>query len=97
MAATFHQPYSMDNTEYISERLDPCSPMSIFNYSRHLIGQSLHSLIGDSVMKRKREGKESLGQMVEELFFRYDVNSNREADFADAHVELKTIFTDSGL
>lgn len=27
--------------------------------------------------------------MVEELFFHYDVNSNREADFADAHVELK--------
>ncbi len=27
--------------------------------------------------------------MVEELFFNYDVNSNREADFAEAHVELK--------
>lgn len=27
--------------------------------------------------------------MVEELFFRYDVNSNREADFAEAKVELK--------
>jgi DNA mismatch repair protein MutH len=27
--------------------------------------------------------------MVEELFFKYDINSNREADFADAHVELK--------
>lgn len=27
--------------------------------------------------------------MVEELLFGYDVNSNREADFSDAHVELK--------
>ncbi|MCM1028524.1 MAG: hypothetical protein NC484_02800 [Alloprevotella sp.] len=63
--------------------------MSIFNYSRHLIGNSLHSLLGDSVIEQKRKGKGGLGQMVEELFFNYDVNSNREADFADAHVELK--------
>lgn len=27
--------------------------------------------------------------MVEELFFQYDINSNREADFAEANVELK--------
>lgn len=63
--------------------------MSIFNYSRHLIGHSLHSLLGDWVVDHKRKGKGGLGQMVEELFFNYDVNSNREADFADACVELK--------
>lgn len=63
--------------------------MSIFNYSRHLIGNSLHSLLGDSAIKNKRKGKGGLGQMVEELFFKYDVNSNRDADFAEAHVELK--------
>lgn len=27
--------------------------------------------------------------MVEELFFRYEINSNREADFSEANVELK--------
>lgn len=63
--------------------------MSIFNYSRHLLGHSLHSLLGDAVVERKRKGKGGLGQMVEELFFSYDINSNREADFAEAHVELK--------
>ena len=72
-----------------SETFDQTNPLSIFEYSRHLIGQSLHSLIGDEVVNRKRKGKGGLGQMVEELFFNYDVNSNPEADFADAHVELK--------
>ena len=74
---------------YNSDTIDRSNPMSIFNYSRHLIGHSLRSLLGDSVIEQKRNGKGGLGQMVEELFFNYDVNSNREADFADAHVELK--------
>lgn len=71
------------------EFYDRTSPMSIFDYSRHLIGQSLHSLLGDAVVEHKRKGKGGLGQMVEELFFNYDVNSNKDADFAEAHVELK--------
>lgn len=74
---------------YNNDTIDSTNPMSIFNYSRHLIGHSLRSLLGDSVIEHKRKGKGGLGQMVEELFFNYDVNSNREADFADAHVELK--------
>ncbi|MBD5267563.1 MAG: hypothetical protein HDS41_05190 [Bacteroides sp.] len=75
--------------DYYNDTLDRSNPISIFNYSRHLIGHSLHSLIGDSVIEHRRKGKGGLGQMVEELFFNYDVNSNRDADFADAHVELK--------
>ena len=74
---------------YNSDTIDLSNPMSIFNYSRHLIGHSLRSLLENSVIEHKRKGKGGLGQMVEELFFNYDVNSNREADFADAHVELK--------
>ncbi|MCM1518196.1 MAG: hypothetical protein NC117_06115 [Pseudoflavonifractor sp.] len=73
----------------MSDKFDRTNPMSIYDYSRHLIGHSLHSLLGDDVMERRRKGKGGLGQMVEELFFGYDVNSNREADFAEAHVELK--------
>jgi len=79
----------MVEVDYQSDTFDRTSPMSIFNYSRHLIGQSLHSLLGDVVIEHKRKGKGGLGQMVEELFFNYDVNSNRNADFADARVELK--------
>lgn len=74
---------------YSLDTYDRTDPMSIFNYSRHLIGNSLHSLPGDDVIERSRKGKGGLGQMVEECFFRYDVNSNREADFAEAHVEVK--------
>lgn len=79
----------MTNTDFRSDSFDRTSPMSIFNYSRHLVGHSLHSLLGDSVVEQKRKGKGGLGQMVEELFFNYDINSNREADFTEAHVELK--------
>lgn len=79
----------MTKAEYLNDTFDRTSPMSIYNYSRHLIGQSLHSLIGDSVLDKKKKGKGRLGQMVEELFFNYDVNSKREADFSEAHVELK--------
>lgn len=74
---------------YNLDTYDRTNPMSIFNYSRHLIGNSLHSLLGDDIIERSRKGKGGLGQMVEECFFRYDVNSNREADFAEAHVEVK--------
>lgn len=79
----------MDSIGFKSETFDKTNPMSIFEYSRHLIGHSLHSLLGEAIISRKRKGKGGLGQMVEELFFNYDINSNREADFAEAHVELK--------
>ena len=79
----------MANLNSHNDTFDKTNPLSIYDYSRHLIGQSLHSLFGDSVIEHKRKGKGGLGQMVEELFFKYDVNSNRDADFTDAHVELK--------
>lgn len=68
---------------------DRNNPLSIYDYSRFLIGQSLHSLLGNVAVEHKRKGKGGLGQMVEELFFGYKINSNREADFGEAKVELK--------
>lgn len=68
---------------------DANDPHSIYDYSRFLIGQSLHSLLGNVAVEQKRKGKGGLGQMVEELFFNYKINSNREADFGEAKVELK--------
>lgn len=79
----------MENTDFQHEAFDRTNPMSIFHYSRHLIGNSLHSLLGGVATERKRKGKGGLGQMVEELFFGYGINSNCEADFAEAHTELK--------
>ena len=68
---------------------DSKSPLSIYEYSRYLIGHSLHSLLGEIAVSHKRKGKGGLGQMVEELYFKYPINSNREADFGEANVELK--------
>lgn len=68
---------------------DEKDPLSIYDFSRYLIGKSLHSLVGNEVIEHNRKGKGGLGQMVEELFFKYKVNSNREADFGSAKVELK--------
>lgn len=79
----------MTNPNYFQENFDRKDPLSIFHYSRLLIGNSLHGLIGESVTTHNRSGKGGLGQMVEELFFKYDINSNREADFKEAQVELK--------
>lgn len=68
---------------------DRTNPLSIFEFSRSLIGHSLHSLFGDNALALSKNGKGSLGQLVEELFFGYGVNSNPEADFKEAGVELK--------
>ena len=37
----------------------------------------------------EHKGKGGLGQLVEELFFKYDINSRQEADFAFVNAELK--------
>lgn len=79
----------MESLIFNHKEYNCADPISIFDYSRHLIGHTLHSLFGDEVFDQKRKGKGGLGQMVEELFFRYDINSNREADFSEANVELK--------
>lgn len=59
---------------------------SIFNYSKLLVNHSLRDFTVDAA---EHNGKGGLGQLVEELFFGYDVNSKAEADFAAAGVELK--------
>ena len=56
------------------------NPLSIFDYSRFLIGQSLHSLLGDVAVEHKRKGKGGLGQMVEELFFNYVLRMCKRSD-----------------
>ena len=59
---------------------------SIFEYSKRLVNHCLRDFAPDA---EERGGKGGLGQLVEDLFFGYEVNSNAEADFADAGVELK--------
>ena len=47
----------MKNLSYKNDKFDRTNPLSIFNYSRHLIGNSLHSLLGNKAIKQKRKGK----------------------------------------
>lgn len=79
----------MEEQAYNKATFDKTNPLSIYEFSRFLIGKSLHSLIGEEAVLNKRKGKGGLGQMVEELFFGYDVNSKKEADFKEAGLELK--------
>lgn len=79
----------MKQDNFKTATYDKSDPLSIFDYSKFLIGESLTSLMGEGVEEHFFKGKGGLGQMVEELFFKYEANSRREADFADADVELK--------
>lgn len=79
----------MTEVSYKEATFNSLNPISIYEYSRFLIGHSLHSLLGDVAIEHKRKGKGGLGQMVEELFYKYKINSNRGADFGEAKVELK--------
>lgn len=69
-------------------KYDKTSPNSIFDYSKLLIGKSLKDVVAAELLHR-RLGKGGLGQLVEELFFEYDVNNDQRADFAEANLELK--------
>lgn len=59
---------------------------SIFNYSKQLVNKCLRDFAPDA---EEHKGKGGLGQLVEELFFKYDINSRQEADFALVNAELK--------
>lgn len=59
---------------------------SIFNYSKQLVNRCLRDFAPDA---DEHKGKGGLGQLVEELFFKYDINSRQEADFAFVNAELK--------
>lgn len=74
---------------FTTEVYDKRNPLSIYDFSRFLIGSSLHDLFGDAAVSKTRKGKGGLGQMVEELYFQYGLNSNQEADFREAGLELK--------
>ena len=69
-------------------KYDKTSPLSIFDYSKQLIGKSLREVVANDLL-HTRSGKGGLGQLVEELFFEYGVNNDQRADFEEAKLELK--------
>lgn len=66
---------------------DKTSAVSIFEYSKGLLGKKLRDFIHEKYLPQK--GKGGIGQMVENLYFLLDTNNNPEADFSSVGMELK--------
>ena len=66
---------------------DKTSAVSIFEYSKGLLGKKLRDFIHEEYVPKK--GKGGIGQMVENLYFLLETNNNPEADFSSAGMELK--------
>jgi DNA mismatch repair protein MutH len=64
---------------------------SIERYARTLLNRSLYDVLGSDLNHRfeNSSAKGRLGQIIEEAFFGYKINSNKEADFKEAGIELK--------
>lgn len=65
---------------------DKTSPQSIETYAKTLEGKTIKEVSGEYEING---GKGKLGQLVETEFFGYSLNSDSEADFYEAGVELK--------
>jgi len=66
---------------------DKSNAISIFEYSKGLLGKTLKDFAGCDY--KPKSGKGSLGQMVENLYFQLETNNNPEADFSSSGLELK--------
>lgn len=61
---------------------------SIMDYAHGLIGKKFGE-IDNNERLGENKGKGNLGQIIEESYFGYDINSRAEADFSHVGVELK--------
>lgn len=68
---------------------DKKSAESIFKYSKGLLGNTLRDFVWEDYVPKK--GKGALGQMVENIYFFLETNSNPASDFSEAGMELKCI------
>ena len=66
---------------------DKESATSIFEYSKGLLGKTLRNFVWEGYKTKK--GKGGLGQMVENIYFFLETNSNPSSDFSEAGMELK--------
>ena len=61
--------------------------ISIFEYSKGLLGKTLRDFVWDNYVPKV--GKGSLGQMTENIYFLLETNNYPGADFSEAGMELK--------
>ena len=66
---------------------DKTSASSIFEYSTGLLEKTLRDFVWEGYTPKK--GKGGLGQMVENIYFFLETNTNSSSDFSEAGMELK--------
>ena len=66
---------------------DKTNAASIFDYSKGLLGRTLRDFVWEGYEPKR--GKGSLGQMVENIYFLLETNSNPASDFSEDGLELK--------
>lgn len=73
----------------IDRGYDPTDVKSIVEYSQKLVGKTLRQVCGAPELADPHRRRGSFGNAVEEYFFKYDINSDSSADFAEAGLEVK--------
>lgn len=73
----------------IDRGYDPTDVKSIVEYSQRLVGKTLRQVCGAPELADPHRRRGSFGNAVEEYFFKYDINSDPRADFAEAGLEVK--------
>ncbi len=68
----------------------PESQESILNYSKKLKNQTLTQVCSFDDSTNLFKGKGNFGQVLEKFYYGYNPNSNSNADFPEANLELKT-------
>ncbi|MBR1765794.1 MAG: hypothetical protein IJ745_01970 [Bacteroidales bacterium] len=80
-------PHNTPSTPPCELPYDKSDAKSIFEYSKGLLGKKLRDFVWDNYITKK--GKGNLGQMVENIYFFLQSNSNPASDFSEAGLELK--------
>ena len=69
---------------------NPKDKNSVLDYAKQLKGKTLREVCSSDILKHKYSGKGNFGQVLEKFYFGYEPNSNAEADFFEAGMELKS-------
>ena len=69
---------------------DKASVQSIFDYAKRLTGVALADLLSGPELEANQRNRGDMGSLVERHFFEHEPPNNREPDFAEAGLELKT-------
>lgn len=63
---------------------------SIIEFAKKLKDKTLHQICGQEIEQHGYKGKGNFGQILEKFYFGYEPNSDAEADFLEAGLELKS-------